>query len=262
MMALVAVAYAVMATPYADAFEAAAAAYDEGRYVDAIQQYEQLIREDVEAPAVFYNLGNAYYRAGHLGPAIANYERTLQLNPDHSGARENLATAIQEIPRNLERPQPPEWESSLLFWHYGLSQNASLWLAVLSWWLFWAMLALRVWKSWPYVRAIAIGAALLTAAFSVSVWSKMHPSPIAVASRNVVTVRYLPDAADPAHFELFEGDRVRLVDRRNEWLSIETATGERGWASAGDFTLVGPPYEAFDIAQAPLETMEVPMTHE
>lgn len=233
------------AGPYTEVFHDALRAYEQEEYGTAIEQYEQLIREDVVEPAVFYNLGNAYYRAGHLGAAIANYERTLALDPAHQKARDNLASALQEIERNLERPQPAEWESSLFFWHYGISLSTSLWLAVLSWCLFWGLLALRRWKTLPYVRGAAIGVLMLCVAFSGSAWAKTRPSPIAVASRATVDVTYRPQPEEPVRFELYEGDRVRMVEERASWIQIETASGERGWAPRDSFTTVGPPYTAF-----------------
>ena len=250
----------LLASPYTDLFQEASTAYDQGQYDLAIQRYEQLIREDVVAPAVFYNLGNAYYRDGHLGPAIANYERALQLNPGYRAARDNLASAVQEIRRNLERPQPSEWETSLLFWHYGLSLSTSLWLAVSIWCLFWVLLALRRWRPLPYARGVAAGAALLALAFSASAWSKTHPIPLAVASRSVVVVRYLPQEQEPARFELYEGDRVRVEDEKNAWILVETASGERGWAPTQEFTLVGPPYVPYVEEQTDHESPTEPDT--
>jgi tetratricopeptide (TPR) repeat protein len=43
--------------------------------------------------ALFYNLGNASFRAGDLGRAILNYERALVLEPQHPEADANLRLA-------------------------------------------------------------------------------------------------------------------------------------------------------------------------
>jgi tetratricopeptide (TPR) repeat protein len=234
-----------VSNPYMELFTQAAHAYESGDYIRAIQKYEQLVREDVVDAAVFYNLGNSYYRAGHLGPAIANYERTLQLKPNHQPAHENLARAIREIPRNLGRPQPSEWEASLLFWHYGLSTQAAITLAVVSWWMLWLLLALRAWRPVPYIRGAAVAMAVLSGAFAASAWYKLNPVLIAVASEEVVPVRYLPEDDEAVRFELYEGDRVRIEDKRQPWYLIETASGERGWAHTSAVTVVGPPYTPF-----------------
>ncbi len=52
-------------------------------------------------PALFYNLGNAYFRTGDLGRAILNYERALALDPSQPEARANLQLARDQA-RALE----------------------------------------------------------------------------------------------------------------------------------------------------------------
>ena len=42
--------------------------------------------------ALFYNLGNASFRAGDFGRAILNYERALLLKPQHPEARGQFAS--------------------------------------------------------------------------------------------------------------------------------------------------------------------------
>ena len=115
---------------YTDTFNDANKAYLADDYHKAISLYEQLVSERITDPVVFYNLANAYYRTGQLAPAIANYERALQLDHRFDNARENLNTAVQQTQHRLERPLPPAWEQSVLFWHYGLPQRMTFMLAV------------------------------------------------------------------------------------------------------------------------------------
>jgi tetratricopeptide (TPR) repeat protein len=231
------------ANAYEDTFANANNAYNSGNYATAVPLYEQLVAESVANPVVFFNLGNAYYRAGRIGPAIANYERALQLNPNLDNARENLAKAVQETPHHLGRPAPPEWEQSLLFWHYSLSRRATNFLALASWFAFWALLAIRQWRPVRFARRGALAAFVLAMAFGLSAWDKAHPQLLAVASDAVVPVHYGTNENETVRFELNVGDRV-LVDRQmNGWSRVTTAGGERGWAQDQGLAFVGPPYE-------------------
>ncbi len=230
------------ANAYQDTFANANAAYTAGDYAKAIQLYEQLVSESVVDPAVFYDLGNAYYRAGRIGPAIANYERALQLNPNYDHARENLAKAVQDTPHHLSRPAPPDWEQSLLFWHYNLSQSATYLLALASWCAFWVLLGIRQWRPLRFTRRAAVAAFVLAMAFGFSAWDKAHPQLLAVACDNVVPVHYGTNENETVRFELNVGDRV-LVDKRiGGWSRVETKDGERGWAQDKGLVFVGPPY--------------------
>lgn len=231
------------ATVFDVTFERANRAYQDENYSEAVTLYEQLVADGVVDGAVFFNLGNAYFRSDKLAAAIANYERVLQIDPNFTSAEQNLQLCIDQTPRGAGRPLPPDWEQSLLFWHYGLSTGASLTAAAVSWLIAWGLLLLRLFRPVPYTRLTAIGAFFLAALFATSVWSKTHPLPLAVADASEVPVYFDRDAASPVYFQLLEGDRVAIEQMAPGWLKIEAPSGERGWAQRPAFVLVGPPYE-------------------
>lgn len=231
------------ATVYDDTFARGNLAYEQGDYPAAIGAYEQLVEESVVDVAVFFNLGNAYYRSGRLGPAIANYERALQLHPDLDYVRENLEKCVAETERRLGRPLPSDWEQSLLFWHYNLPQRATRFMAAVSWFLLWTLLGLRLLRPWKYLLRAAIIVGALAVLFGVSAWVKAHGDLYAVANERRVPVHYGRSDDEVVRFELYEGDRVLVDERDQDWVRVTTVDGERGWARQGAFTLVGPPYE-------------------
>ena len=231
------------ANAYHDTFNRGCAAFSTRDYAAAIQAFEQIVAEDVADPAVFYNLGNAYYRSGRLGPAIANYERALHLDPGFENARENLAKAVRETKHRLARPgMPPDWKSSLFFWHYDTGRYTSYRLAMLFWWAFWIAAALRFWRPVRYLRRTAAILGVLSLIFGVSAWHKAHPVATAVAVGDRVAAHYGTDDSETVRFELAEGDRVAVDRQTNGWMRVTTANGDRGWVHAGNLILVGPPY--------------------
>lgn len=50
-----------------------------------------------ESPALYYNLGNAYFRANELAKAILYYERALLLDPGNKDIRHNIAFANTKV---------------------------------------------------------------------------------------------------------------------------------------------------------------------
>lgn len=233
----------VSASVYDDTFQRAAEAYSKADYQTAIEQYEQLIAESVTSPSVFFNLGNAYYRNGRLGAAIANYERALALDPHLDGARENLEHAVHHTTRQLGRPLPPPWEQSLLFWHYGIGRTQTCVLAGGCWVVFWVLLGLRQWHPIRYLRFIAVVFFIFSMAFGVSAWAKLHPTALAVADQDRISVHYGTDNAETVRFELNSGDRVLVDMRKNGWSRVTTVDGQRGWAHDDELVFVGPPYD-------------------
>lgn len=65
-------------------------AYKAGDYEVAIRLWEQAKDKDGGNAALFYNLGNAYTKAGDQGGAVLNYEKALRIDPSNKQARENL----------------------------------------------------------------------------------------------------------------------------------------------------------------------------
>src|SRR6266516_5199723 len=70
--------------------------FAQGHFKEAISGYEALIRDGQWTANVFYDLGNAYFRAGDFGRAILNYERALALAQHHPEATANLQIARDE----------------------------------------------------------------------------------------------------------------------------------------------------------------------
>lgn len=225
-------------------FEEGVQAYERGDYAQSVGLFERVVRDGVVDAGVFYNLGNAYYRNGRMGPAIANYERALHLNPGMVDGRENLFRCLNETERRLSKPPPPKWEQALLFWDDSLSPPATYVLLGLCWTALWVLLGIRQYKRLPYLRRSAMVLAVLGVLLAASLWVKAHPPALAVASGPRVPVHYGMSEDETVRFELYEGDRV-LVDRREkDWARVVTSDGERGWTRSHFLTFVGPPYEA------------------
>src|SRR2546425_6633382 len=83
--------------------------YSAGHFKEAIADYEALVHSGKWSANLFYNLGNAYFRAGDFGHAILNYERALALDRHHPEADANLrivrdeARALELTPTLAER---------------------------------------------------------------------------------------------------------------------------------------------------------------
>src|SRR5882724_3602968 len=123
-------ASSVLAQSDAD-FPKANQEFAQGHFKEAISGYEALIRAGQWSANVFYNLGNAYFRAGDFGRAILNYERALALEQHHPEATANLQIARDEA-RPLEMQQ--SWpERYLLFAsinQYVITAAAAFWVGL------------------------------------------------------------------------------------------------------------------------------------
>ena len=88
-----------------------------GEFDKAIEIYEELIEEGYEGTALYYNLGNTYFRIGKLGYSILNYERALRFSPSDEDVKHNLTFAYLSTSDRIQ-PLPEfflfEWWESVL----------------------------------------------------------------------------------------------------------------------------------------------------
>ena len=82
-------------------FEEANRLYETGRFAEAAALYRVAATNGVSATLLF-NLGNAHFKAGQLGQAMAAYQRSLRLDPRNPETRANLRFA-----REQANTQPP-----------------------------------------------------------------------------------------------------------------------------------------------------------
>src|SRR5256885_731673 len=64
-----------------------------GDFKASIEDYESVVRAGQDAPNLFYNLGNAYFRTKDFGHAILNYERALAIDRKRAGRLPTTRTA-------------------------------------------------------------------------------------------------------------------------------------------------------------------------
>ena len=87
------VALQISAQTGIETFYAGNSAYNEGRYQDAIEQYESIIDKGLHSAELYFNLGNCYYKTNQVGPSIFYYEKALQLDPRDEDIKNNLSFA-------------------------------------------------------------------------------------------------------------------------------------------------------------------------
>jgi tetratricopeptide (TPR) repeat protein len=83
-------------------FYAANKFYDAKDYAAAKESYLFLERNDYVSPALYFNLGNCYFKEGKLGYAVLYYLRAQRIDPTDEDIKNNLAFVRQFLPTNIE----------------------------------------------------------------------------------------------------------------------------------------------------------------
>ena len=211
-------------------------AYAKEDYTQAIELYESVLKSYGESAMVYYNLGNAYYKAGKVAPAILNYERALLLNPGDSDTRFNLQVARQKTVDKIE----PIGEFFLTRWIGTVEDvySADGWAkwGVASFVLFIGCLVLFFFSKWIRLKKIGFFAgicflliSLVANLFADGQQDKLLHRADAIVFASTVTVKSSPDASGTDLFILHEGTKVTIKSTLGEWSEIQLEDGNVGW---------------------------------
>jgi tetratricopeptide (TPR) repeat protein len=210
------------------AFEDANKLYGQGRYAEAAVAYESLASNDVNAVTLYFNLGNALFKSGQLGRAIAAYRKGEKLSPRDPELRANLQFARDQVKgatfragwweRMLNKLRPNEWTAATV---------AGLWatflmLAAMQIWPN-SKSALRTWTSLSTVMTLLLGGTLGCA------MAHEKSSKVAVVTANEITVHTGPFPEAQSSFTAHDGAELRVLDRKDDWLQVTDGTRRFGW---------------------------------
>jgi tetratricopeptide (TPR) repeat protein len=205
--------------------------YANGHFKEAISGYESLIRAGQWSANVFYDLGNAYFRAGDFGRAILNYERALALEPHHPEATANLQIARDEA-RALEM-QPSWLERYLQFAtvnQYAITAAVAFWIATLCL----AALIFARRRSAAMV-ALLLVMLLVFAGAIFATWQLERGSKgmaLAIVIGKDVQARLATADTANSVLALPPGSEVKILSTRGDWTYAALPNSLRGWIPA------------------------------
>ena len=214
-----------------DVFAKANEEFAAGRFREAIELYDGIVRSGEYSAALFYNVGNAHYRAGDLGQAILNYERALALEPFHPEAATNLrlvrdkASALELRKTSIERTA--SWFTAN---QYTIAAAVSFWIAA-----FVLAMRLAARRRSPALTAIFVGASLVFALclFGLrALESGSHGKALAIVVGNKIDARLATADNAGTVLALPPGSEIKILSTRGDWAYAKLPNNLRGWIPA------------------------------
>ena len=210
------------------AFDAANRLYEEGKFAEAISAYQKLGQSGQVSAALYFNLGNAYFKSGQIGRAVAAYRTAQQITPRDPDLRANLQFARSQTPSPTLSPS--RWQR----WLGRLTLNEWTLLAAGVVWLWLLLLAILQWRPAlkPALRSYVISLAVLGALLCACVVAALRETRFtrtAIVVTREATVRYGPLAESPAAFTVHDGAELRVLDQKDEWVQVSAGPRRIGW---------------------------------
>jgi tetratricopeptide (TPR) repeat protein len=213
-------------------FSSANELYSRGKFSEAAHVYGTILNSGAVSPNLLFNDGNAEFKSGNLGRAIAAYRRAAQLAPRDADIRANLEFARNQVQGATWRET--RWEG----WLGALTLNGWTVLAALAFWLaFLLYAAMQIRPSGRgLLRSPARGAAVATVGLCVCLGAAA-----AIHFSRSIAVVVLPDAVTRSGpfndaqnaFAVHDGAELAVLDQRNGWVEVTDGTGRIGWMQDG-----------------------------
>jgi tetratricopeptide (TPR) repeat protein len=212
-------------------FNAANKLYAEGKFPAAAAGYEKILQSGAASPALWFNYGNAEFKTGNLGKAIAAYRRAELLAPRDDEVRANLNFARKQV------EGPTVRESRWADWLSTLTLNEWTVLAALAFWTTFILLAIRqirpAWRS--RLRGVTVGIVMVTILLCAGLGTAatIHFSKqTAIVVASETTARSGPFAEAQDAFAARNGAELAVLDQHGDWLQVSDGSGRIGWLPA------------------------------
>ncbi|MEZ5016739.1 MAG: tetratricopeptide repeat protein [Flavipsychrobacter sp.] len=209
---------------------------------DSARVYYEQLAQDHESAALYYNLGNTYYKLNKVGKAVLNYERALRIDPSNSKTQDNLYLTQTRI---ANRIQATERIFFIRWWqNITHASHATLW-AILALIIFVSVLIIHILKklniiSFNIPQQATVGALviwLLFLTFSIFATDNKYYSQQAVVMENNSSFKQQPDATKNSSL-IPEGTKVSIEQQKGSWLEVILPDGRKGWMPAEVLTKI------------------------
>lgn len=212
-------------------------AYAKGDYAEAIEMYEYILANQGVSAAIYYNLGNSYYKNKNIARSILNLERAHLLDPGDSDIRFNLEMAKSKAVDKVDTVN----EIFITTWIKDFRNcfNSDGWgtmgivlfvcaLLLLGCYIFGKALVL---KKIGFIGAIiCVIFVIISNIFAYQQRKILTEHRGAIIMEPSVTAKSTPDVGGTDLFILHEGHKVTIKDATmKEWREIQLEDGSIGW---------------------------------
>ena len=211
--------------------------YERGNFAEALQTYQELVDSGIQESALFYNLGNAYFKQRDIGRALLNYERAARLDPRDDDIQANLKVAREQRNDQYSNVEASALSQMAIFTRSWLTLNEMA-LIALGLWLFftlalliyWNVSARRLRKPLQYTLLLTfflLVMALLLLGNRLYIESVRPQAVVVVEEANVLSG---PGEQYVTEFTLHSGAEVGLIETRGRWVRLTWQSDQlQGW---------------------------------
>jgi tetratricopeptide (TPR) repeat protein len=223
----------------AEAFSQGNKLYEQAKYPDAEAAYQKIIDSGTRSVALWFNLGNAAFKAGHIGRAIEAFRRAEILDPHDPDVRANLHFARDQV-ANFAPALPgghwTRWVNRLTLDQWAIASSVALAL------FFFSLLARQLrpnlrQSGWSTPLLLAAASVCLTICLGLAINQRLLQKSAVVIVGETAARRGPLDEAETA-FTLHDGSEILIADQNGPWIEVADAADHTGWVPQKDLAFI------------------------
>ena len=227
-----------MASPEEDSFVKGNELYSSGKIEEALDQWMSVYNQGFKSAALYYNIGNAYFKLNKIPQSILFFEKALLLKPGDEDINYNLGVARTFVVDRFD--EIPELFFIRWFDFVSLSVSTNKWATISltsfivflilgSVFLYSSKYRLKVIAFWISLFLLILSSSTLT--FSLRNNKLVYNNNKAIIVTPVINGKSSPNINGTDLFVLHEGTKVTIEDELSGWAEVRLLDGNMGWVT-------------------------------
>ncbi|WP_298116328.1 tetratricopeptide repeat protein [Flavobacterium sp.] len=228
----------VFATDVSNPFVDGNLQYNDGKYEAAITSYESVLANGQQSAELYFNLGNCYYKLHKVAPAIYNYEKALQLNPNDQEIQTNLDFARKMAIDDIKIIPKVGFDKLISEFTSCYRYDTWAWIAVVFGFVFLAFFIgyyfsptafkKRIYFTGMFVVLMVI---IISVSAGISEKNRLETEKTAIVFAETASVKGEPKVSSTETILLHEGTKVYILESIANWKKIQLTDETTGWIS-------------------------------
>lgn len=222
-------------------FEDANSLYNEGKYQEAIHNYLKIAESKEHSAALYFNLGNTYYKLNQIAPSIYYYEKALYLSPSDNYIKTNLlfaqnmtVDALEILPQTGLLKITQSIIGKLSYHTWGIMAIVFMMLFVTSFLLYYFSIYQGKKRLFFVISMVTFLICICSLLFAFNQKSHIKNKNPAIIFAQEISINSEPNNRSEEVFILHEGTKVNVEEEMGDWKKIKLIDGKTGWLPSSE----------------------------
>ncbi len=228
-----------------DLFRLGNEAYTRSDYDSAITCYQQLERSGKNSVALYFNMGNTFFRLNKAPMAVLYYEKAKKLDPADEDILKNIALTnsklidrIKPLPENFFPKITTKIIHLMSPFTYGILLLAITWSMFIFFAYYMRSKLSNKRRFYFYSGLASLVIFIFLFWVNVMLYLIQNSSNTAILFNESEYIMSSPNDTSKELFLIHEGTKVIIIDKVGDWSQIKLVNGDKGWIPSAALVII------------------------